>query len=137
MDLLLNITNTTNILGSSPSFGETCVLNQMSMINQLQKMPGNVVIIMLIALLALVSYIFFVPMIKESWRSIACNSLVTLATTLIMFAIIIQSAFTFNISEYTWLLIRDVLIIFFVLWMIIYSFINRVKIKNYFKEVRL
>lgn len=109
---------------TSPSFNQVCELNQVAMLNQLQKIPSKVIILMGLSLAALVCYIYIAPFLKDKLKIIVTNTLVTFATGLLVFAIVIQSAITFNINEKTWSLIETICIIAFVIWLIIYSIKN-------------
>jgi hypothetical protein len=128
--------NLTNITPTVQSFKEVCELNQVAMLNQLQKVPSKIIILMALSLAALISYIYIVPFIKEKHKIIVTNTLVTFATGILVFAIIAQSAITFNITEQNWSSIQTICIIALVIWIIIYSIKNKEKIKNLIRKMK-
>jgi len=123
-----------NISIDAPSFAETCRLDQVAMLNQLEKMPSKIIILMALALAALFFYIYIVPLLKKDWQPILCNSLVVFAIGLLVFAVIMQAAITFNISQSTWDWTEGILFGLFGIWAAIMIFKKRKKIKVILSE---
>jgi hypothetical protein len=127
----------TNFSGLGNTFAQTCELNQIAMLNELKKMPNKVIFLMALALVALLIILYIVPLLKQSWRHMISSGLITFAIGLLVFAIIMQSAITFYITAQGWLLIEQIVIGLFALWIIIYSVMNWKRIKAFFQKVKL
>ena len=97
------MTNFTPILyNNTPNFGQVCELNQINMMNALEKMPYNIYIFFLLAFISLLEYLFVVPYLKDSWKEPAKHSLVIFSISMLVFGLLYLTAITFNIDSDGW-----------------------------------
>jgi uncharacterized protein YacL len=130
---MVNITNGyALIINNTPDQAAICVLNQVAMLNQLEKLPSRVVLFMLIAFVALLIYIYIMPILKTKWKEEIKYSLVMFSASLLVFAIIIQSALTFDIKDSQWEAIQITLFIIITIWISAFIYKNKNKISELF-----
>lgn len=97
---LANIPTTYNL--SSPDFQTVCNLNQIELLNQLQKLPTKLFWFMLAATILLIIYNWILPAIKWKYREAIDAGILQLALTFMVMATVLTASLVFTITSKTW-----------------------------------
>jgi hypothetical protein len=135
MKMVLPMNFSINVSNMSSNYIDYCELNQMAMLNQVEKMPVNILILIGLSFLALLIYVFITPMLKEKIREIVKHSLVMFATGTLLFGIIFLVAITFNITQATWELASNIITWVAIIIIVTAMFIKRKKIKEFINNL--
>ena len=122
-----------NLSAGTQSAAQICELNQMNMLNGLAKLPSRILWMMLLALGALLIYIYVVPWLKGTTKEIVQYCLTTFAAGSLIFACILQAALTYNITEATWKALETGALVVTGLWLLIYCLTHWDQIKAFLK----
>jgi len=98
-----NFTTNSTIIYNISSLSNSCELNQIKMLNSLNKISIGVFVFILIVFLALFSYYWVLPMFKKyKWYDEVSRGLLGLAFMSSIWALLFALPVSFNFSESFW-----------------------------------
>lgn len=84
------------------SFREVCELNQIQMMNQLERLPIGLFIFITLALAGLVAHLYIVPRLNAVWRERLVDAFPLFSLGCLVWAWLIALGLSFRISEAAW-----------------------------------
>jgi uncharacterized membrane protein len=131
---LFNVT--INMTGGGGPPVNVCELNQIAMLDQVSKMPVQILLLISLGFIALIVYTFVTPYLDEKIHELVRHICIMFSTGTILFGIIFLAATTFKISSDTWVMISHYLTYFSVALVAVVAFIKRKKLLKWFDNVK-